>query len=164
VPYPDARKRADAALEHEGLASVALADPHSLSHGQKRRLSVATALAAEPDVLILDEPTFGQDRRHTERLVERLRELRARGRAVVIVTHDLALVADVADRVAAMASGRVVFDGTPAELFARRDVLGACALALPHVAAAFDGARARRPDIPACTGLASARHALGSVT
>jgi energy-coupling factor transport system ATP-binding protein len=151
-----ARTKADEALEDEGLAALALADPRSLSHGQQRRLSVATALLADPQVVILDEPTFGQDRRHTELLARRLREMRRSGRAVVVVTHDLALVADLADRVVAMAAGRVALDGEPGALFARPDVLERCGLALPPVAAAFLAAREQRGSIPLVIGLRDA--------
>ena len=158
----EARRRADLALEDAGLADLALADPRSLSHGQKRRLSVATATVGDPEVVILDEPTFGQDRLHTERLAARLRALARAGHAVVIVTHDLALVADLADRVIAMAAGRIVFRGTPATLFERVADLGSWGLALPPVAAAFRIARGTRPEVPPCTGLEDVSRILGT--
>lgn len=158
-----ARARANEILETDGLAALALADPHSLSVGQQRRLSVATALVTEPDVLVLDEPTFGQDRRHVEALVERILRVHRSGRTAVIITHDLSLVADRAERVIAMADGRVVFDGTPRALFERADVLAVCGLALPPVAAAFAAARAQRPDLPTVTGLREARAVLEAV-
>ena len=160
VDAATARLRADEALDEAGLAPLALADPRSLSHGQKRRLSVATALVADPRVVILDEPTFGQDRRNTEILAAHLQRLAREGRAAVLVTHDLALVADVADRVAAMRDGRLVFSGRPDELFSRGGDLAAWGLALPPVAAAFAEARRRRMDIPACIGLRAAGMAL----
>jgi energy-coupling factor transport system ATP-binding protein len=147
-------------LERAGLAALAEANPFTLSHGQKRRLSVATALAAEPDALILDEPTFGQDARNTELLVETLDALRAEGRAVVAITHDLGLVADHATRVVALEAGRIAFDGLPADLLGDDALLARCALRRPPIAEAFRIASARRPDIPALIGLAAARDAL----
>jgi len=78
----------DELLERLGLAPLALANPFTLSGGQKRRLSVATVLAGSPEVIVLDEPTFGQDRRGWISLVALLQEEIARGRAVVAVTHD----------------------------------------------------------------------------
>lgn len=81
----------DALLERLELAPLALANPFTLSGGQKRRLSVATVLAASPEVLVLDEPTFGQDRRGWISLVELLQEEIARGRSVIAVTHDEAV-------------------------------------------------------------------------
>lgn len=147
-------------LERAGLAALAGANPYTLSHGQKRRLSVATALAAEPEALILDEPTFGQDERTTDVLVETLDALRAEGRAIVAITHDLGLVADHATRAVALANGRIAFDGPPADLFADDTLLARCALRRPPVAEAFRVAAARRPDVPALIGLVGARDAL----
>ena len=78
----------DELLERLDLASLALANPFTLSGGQKRRLSVATVLAASPEVIVLDEPTFGQDRRGWSELVTLLQREIERGRTVVAVTHD----------------------------------------------------------------------------
>lgn len=84
----NAKRRAAELLERLGLAHVAAANPFTLSGGQKRRLSVATALVAAPEIVILDEPTFGQDRRTFLDIVELLRELTTEGRAVASITHD----------------------------------------------------------------------------
>ena len=78
----------DELLERLDLASLAEAHPFTLSGGQKRRLSVATVLATSPAVIVLDEPTFGQDRRGWSELVALLQREIARGRTVVAVTHD----------------------------------------------------------------------------
>ncbi|OZB82961.1 MAG: hypothetical protein B7X32_11985 [Microbacterium sp. 13-71-7] len=78
----------DALLERLGLTALAAANPFTLSGGQKRRLSVATVLAAAPAVIVLDEPTFGQDRRGWIGIVSLLQEEIARGTTVVAVTHD----------------------------------------------------------------------------
>src|SRR5256712_148171 len=107
----------DELLERFGLARLAEANPHSLSHGEKRRLSVAGALVTRPDVLVLDEPTFGQDRRHTRELVAILDEERAAGRATALITHDLSRVAEIAARAPALAAARGRFAGPPRRLF-----------------------------------------------
>lgn len=78
----------DALLERLGLTALAAANPFTLSGGQKRRLSVATVLAAAPAVIVLDEPTFGQDRRGWIGIVSLLQEEIARGTTVIAVTHD----------------------------------------------------------------------------
>lgn len=78
----------DGLLERLHLAQLALANPFTLSGGQKRRLSVATVLAASPEVIVLDEPTFGQDRRGWAELVGLLQEQIAAGTSVIAVTHD----------------------------------------------------------------------------
>jgi energy-coupling factor transporter ATP-binding protein EcfA2 len=80
------------------LTHLAMANPHTLSGGEQRRLSVATALATAPRLLVLDEPTFGQDRRTWLELVDLLAKLRDDGCALVTVTHDAEFVATLADR------------------------------------------------------------------
>lgn len=82
----------DELLERLHLAPLALANPFTLSGGQKRRLSVATVLAASPAVIVLDEPTFGQDRRGWVELVALLQEQIARGTSIVAVTHDSGVI------------------------------------------------------------------------
>jgi energy-coupling factor transport system ATP-binding protein len=94
----DAGRRADALLARLHLEPLADANPFTLSGGEKRRLSVATALAAEPAVLILDEPTFGQDRRTAVELLAMLAGLRDQGAAICFVTHDAAFAQALADR------------------------------------------------------------------
>lgn len=92
------------------LDRLALANPYTLSGGEQRRLSVATALATAPRVLILDEPTFGQDRRTWLELVDLLAELRDEGRAIVAVTHDADFVTTLADRTLHLDAGRLIPD------------------------------------------------------
>ena len=92
-----ARATADELLERLGLSAFADANPFTLSGGQQRRLSVATALATSPRVLVLDEPTFGQDAATWRELVTLLAEQRAAGCAVAVITHDADLVKTLAD-------------------------------------------------------------------
>jgi energy-coupling factor transport system ATP-binding protein len=94
--------RVDELLARLHLSHLALANPFTLSGGEQRRLSVATALATGPSVLVLDEPTFGQDSRTWSELVQLLTELLDDGTAVLAVTHDEALVAALADDVLAL--------------------------------------------------------------
>ena len=91
-------RRVDELLERLRLASLALANPFTLSGGEKRRLSVATALATRPRILILDEPTFGQDARTWSELVDLLAGLVDDGTALVAITHDAEFVSALADR------------------------------------------------------------------
>ena len=93
-----AHQRAEELLDRLHLVLLAEANPYTLSGGEKRRLSVATALAAAPDLLVLDEPTFGQDRRTWAELLHLLAALRDRGRGVCFATHDRAFAQALADR------------------------------------------------------------------
>ena len=88
------------------LAPLAAANPFTLSGGEKRRLSVGTALATDPPLLVLDEPTFGQDRVTYAELVRLLRDARDARRGIVFTTHDRALVGALADREVTLVGGR----------------------------------------------------------
>jgi len=142
-PYAslDPRQRAGAALEEvlhvhrrEGSAAAllsevglaaALADrfPHELSGGERQRLAIARALALEPAGLLLDEPVSALDPSHRAQVLNLLVELRARrGLACLLVTHDLALVRVLADRLAVLEEGRLVECGPAVELLARPTV------------------------------------------
>jgi energy-coupling factor transporter ATP-binding protein EcfA2 len=94
----EASRRAAVLMERLHLTALAEANPFTLSGGEKRRLSVATALVGEPRVLILDEPTFGQDRRTAVELLDLLSRQRDEGSAICFVTHDLPFAAALADR------------------------------------------------------------------
>jgi len=98
-----------------GLADRADVDVNTLSGGQQRRVLIARALAAQPDVLIMDEPTAGVDLASQEVLSLVLARLAERGTTMLIVTHELPAISSVLTRVLQMDGGHVVFDGTPAE-------------------------------------------------
>ncbi len=107
MPATAAARRRDELLQRLRLDRLAAANPFTLSGGEKRRLSVATALMTTPDVVILDEPTFGQDARTWRELVELCADLRDAGTALLVVTHDEPFVAALADRRVTVAGGRV---------------------------------------------------------
>jgi energy-coupling factor transporter ATP-binding protein EcfA2 len=94
--------RADELLDRLGLTALAAANPYTLSGGEKRRLSVATAIASSPRMVVADEPTFGQDSRTWAELVALLADLRDAGCGLVLVTHDEDLVEALADQTLAM--------------------------------------------------------------
>lgn len=103
-----ASARADQLLDRLGLSRLAEASPFSLSGGEQRRLSVATALSTAPRALVLDEPTFGQDRGTWRELVALLAELREEGTAIIAITHDDALIDAIGDREVRLGSGPAV--------------------------------------------------------
>jgi energy-coupling factor transport system ATP-binding protein len=108
VPEPEVGRRVTELLERLRLEHLARANPFTLSGGEQRRLSVATALATRPRLLVLDEPTFGQDSRTWAELVALLVELLSEGTGVVAVTHDRALVDAVADDELVLPGARTV--------------------------------------------------------
>lgn len=91
--------------------------PFSLPAGMKRRLGVATMLVCEPEVLVVDEPTYGQDKEMTRKLLSTMERIRSRGVGVVMITHDMRLVQEYATRAMVMSRGRAIYDGDPARLF-----------------------------------------------
>ncbi|PAD20679.1 ABC transporter ATP-binding protein [Terribacillus saccharophilus] len=110
------------ALEEIQLAAQAEKHPFTLSQGQKRRLSVATMLVQEPQLLVLDEPTFGQDSHTTEVLLDLIWRHHQRGCTIVMITHDMELVDRFATRVLIVNQGRVVEDNQPAGIWKRTDL------------------------------------------
>ncbi|CAL9331022.1 energy-coupling factor ABC transporter ATP-binding protein [Streptomyces sp. enrichment culture] len=110
-------------LELVGLEGREEANPIHLSRGERQRLAIASALAMGCDVVVVDEPTTGQDRAESRKILDSLAHHHAQGRTVVIISHDMALVAEYATRVVAMRRGHVLADGTPAEVFSQREVL-----------------------------------------
>ncbi|MGH2353234.1 MAG: ABC transporter ATP-binding protein, partial [Chloroflexota bacterium] len=95
-----------------------------------------------------------------EELLTLLEDLHRDGRTIVVITHDLTLVAERAQRAVALAAGRIAFDGTPRALFDRTDMLARCGLCLPPIAEAVALARRTRPDLPNAMSLPELRRAL----
>lgn len=126
------------ALNEYSLEQVATADPFRLSGGQQRRLSLAAMTVMGDDVLLADEPTFGQDRRTTAAIAARLQHLAATGRAVVLVSHDLRLVAQLADQVLVLHEGRLLASGSPDEVLTS-SILDRAHLRLPPLLRAWPG-------------------------
>lgn len=108
---PRDREACAAALDAVGLSDRARDLVRTLSGGQQQRVLIARALAGEPDVLVLDEPTAGVDRESQDALAETLRALKGSGHAMLLVTHHLGPLADLVDRAVVLDAGRVTYDG-----------------------------------------------------
>lgn len=131
----------------EALQAVSLDElrdrhPRALSRGQRQRLATASILALRTPVLVLDEPTTGQDSLSRRQIMALAVELHAEGRTVLMVTHDMALVAEYSTRVIVMQEGAAVFDGSPDEVFKQDEVLKSTGLDLPPAAKIARGLRA----------------------
>ncbi|MCM3778186.1 ABC transporter ATP-binding protein [Microbacterium hydrocarbonoxydans] len=124
-------ERVQSMLARFGLEAKADVHPFLLSGGEKRRLSVGTALITRPGVLALDEPTFGQDRARAAELLTLLHDLRAEGTTILIVTHDLQLVAEHSTHTIVLRDGRMHAAGTTADLFRSERTFTEAGLRLP---------------------------------
>ena len=113
-----AAERADQLLEFAQLTDRATAQPEELSGGMQRRLLIARALVNDPELVVLDEPTTGLDPQARQLVWERLRGLRREGKTLLITTHYMEEAQRLCDRLAVLHHGRVIAEGTPAELLA----------------------------------------------
>ncbi|KRP88910.1 ABC transporter [Bradyrhizobium yuanmingense] len=107
------RQRASELLEWVGLERRAHDAAGSLSYGEQRLVGVALALAAEPSMLLLDEPVSGMNASETHRFVELIRGIRDRGITILLVEHDMPMVMTVSDRIVVLNYGRIIAEGTP---------------------------------------------------
>ena len=106
-----------AALEAVGLNKEMEANPYDLGTSRRKLLTLASVLAMETPVVVLDEPTTGQDAAGVERVARIVANLSEGGRTVIAVSHDMRFVADNFERVVVMRAGTIAMDGTPAEVF-----------------------------------------------
>ncbi|MFG6402294.1 ABC transporter ATP-binding protein [Microbacterium sp. P04] len=153
LPDGDIHARVHALLERFGLSHHARSHPFLLSGGQKRRLSVGTALVGGARILVLDEPTFGQDRARADELLSLLRELQREGATIVVVTHDMQLVTEYADRTVVMSDGRVLANAPTTEVFADDALIERAGLRPPPLRRALRGL-AQHPSLAGVTRLA----------
>ncbi|MDR4434364.1 ABC transporter ATP-binding protein [Bacillus tequilensis] len=119
----ETEKKARHLLHRFGLAHLADHHPFAISQGQKRRLSVATMLMHDVKVLLLDEPTFGQDARSAAECMDMIQRIKQEGTAVLMITHDMELVSSYADSVLVLHDTSLAFDGSPARLFSEETAL-----------------------------------------
>ena len=131
VAPQEIRERVDAALAAVGMSEYALHAPHLLSGGQKQRIAIAGVLAMQPKCIVLDEPTAMLDPQGRREVISTILELnRERGVTVVLITHHMR-EAIAADRVAVMSDGKIIADGTPADVFSQVELLDHAQLTVP---------------------------------
>jgi len=143
-------------LEQFGLTEYRKSSPLVLSGGEKKRLTLACILAWDPEVIILDEPTVGQDSIQKERLAQTIRMLGSTGKTVVIVSHDIEFLWPIQPRIVVMKAGRIVGDGLASVVMQQKELLESARVAEPQLVT-FYQALAARPKEPFVDPL-EARH------
>lgn len=125
------------ALNLLSLTQYRKTSPFMLSGGERKRVALASVLAWDPQMLILDEPTIGQDHEQKEKLRQFIVQLQTQGKTVVIVTHDVEFVAECDPRVILMREGRITADGEGREILTNAEALTQSSIVLPQIAQIF---------------------------
>jgi energy-coupling factor transport system ATP-binding protein len=136
TPQQEIDQRVKEALKSVGLLSKIDEDPMFLGKGEKRRLTVASILAMNPKIMIVDEPTTGQDFRMSEDIMNLLEELNKAGTTILAITHDMTLVSEHTKRVIVMHNGTVLYDGSTRGFFSNEELLNEADI-IPPMAARF---------------------------
>jgi energy-coupling factor transport system ATP-binding protein len=126
-------ERVAMALKMVGLEDKRAEFPPALSKGDRAKTVIASALALDPEIIILDEPTTGQDYRGCHQIMQIAQSLHQQGRTVVFVTHHMALVAEYAQRVIVMTGGKVLLDGNTESVFSKPDVVREAYIIPPQI-------------------------------
>jgi energy-coupling factor transport system ATP-binding protein len=137
MPREEVADRLREIMEVVGLSQQLEAYPFSLSRGERQKLAVASILAMEPEILVIDEPTTGLDWRGGVAMMDLMARLNARDHTLIVITHDMRLVAEYVSRVVVLAHGHVIADDTPRKVFSRPDVLAQSRLQPPQITRLF---------------------------
>lgn len=128
-----AQQRSLEVLASLDMADLAYHNCFTLGRGQRQRVAVASILAMDPKVILIDEPTTGQDPSGARSIMDLLRDLNERGHTIVAITHDMSLVAEYARRVVALLDGRILADGPTHEVFADPELLELTSIRVPQI-------------------------------
>jgi len=131
MPEEERKRKIIEALEFVGLENFKYRHPFTLGKGERQKLAVATILAMEPEILVIDEPTTGQDWDGTKRMMKMMEQLHKKGHTILAITHNMRLAAEYADRIIVFSGGKVVLDGTPEEVFYQTEILNDAAVTPP---------------------------------
>lgn len=126
-------ERVSDVLKKVGLDRYKEMHPFQLSFGDRKKLAVASVLALNPEIIVLDEPTTGQDYKGRIEICDLALELNKRGKTIIMVTHDMDLVARYAERMIVMSDGKIIFDGTVREGFTKLELLKMAGLMPPKI-------------------------------
>ncbi len=132
LPPAEVAARVDRVLATIGLSGLQTEYPFALSRGQRQKIAVGAILTMNPPVMIIDEPTTGLDWQGSLAMMDLVKELHDQGQTIIMITHDMRIVATYAHRVIVMAQGQILADGTPRELFAQPELLARAAVQAPQ--------------------------------
>lgn len=131
------KKRVTWALNLLGLTQYRKTSPFMLSGGERKRVALASILAWNPKILMLDEPTIGQDYRQKENLLQFILQMKAQRKTIIIVTHDVEFVAECSPRVLLMREGRIVADGEAPKVLTSPEILTQASIVPPQITQIF---------------------------
>lgn len=132
-PRDVVERRVEWALKLLDLYPLKDESPFALSGGERKRVAIASVLSYNPDIIIFDEPTVGQDYAQKERLAQLIKLLQAQGKTIVVVTHDIEFVAENFPRVVVLSRGKVIADGATRKILTDREILERARLLPPQV-------------------------------
>ncbi len=135
------------ALNLLNLTQYRKTSPFMLSGGERKRVALASVLAWNPETLILDEPTIGQDYQQKEKLRQFILQMKTQGKTVIMVTHDVEFVAECNPRVLLMCEGKIVDDGEAARILTNPETLAAASIVPPQIAQIFLELSTQLPEL-----------------
>lgn len=130
-------KRIEWAINLLGIAQYRKTSPFMLSGGERKRVALASVLAWDPKVLVLDEPTIGQDHQQKETLRQFILQLQTQGKTIITVTHDVEFVAECNPRIILMRQGKIFADGEGKNILTNSELLEQASIVLPQIAQIF---------------------------
>jgi len=136
------KRRVDWALNMLDLERYRSVSPFMLSGGERKRVALASVLAWDPSIIILDEPTIGQDYRQKERLRQFIMQLNQQGKTIIIVTHDVEFVAECSPKILLMRKGKIIAEGDAKEVLTDELLLNQASISMPEIAKIFKNLRA----------------------
>jgi cobalt/nickel transport system ATP-binding protein len=137
LPEKDIKTKSTHILEKMGIQHLKNRPPHRLSFGEKKKVSLATALILKPELLILDEPTANLDITSRRNLINTLNELNKTGTTIIISTHDTEAIPELADRIIIISNGSKLNEGTTSDILQNKDILEQSGLEPPTIVSLF---------------------------
>jgi energy-coupling factor transport system ATP-binding protein len=133
LPKSEKEQRIDTILKEHELFNYRDKHPLALSEGERKALALASILAMDPDFLILDEPTLGQDLFYQQRLKALIKSLAKNGKGIILISHDLEFISTVAQRVILLLDGEIIADGEAEDILFNEELLEKCGLTMPAI-------------------------------